>query len=153
VRAADRDECHGPFLPKRDYEDEAQCDSILSPSPLLKHYPGHLWCLLSWEAQHTTIEINSSDSDAGHRYRGQSRVSYWQEQGAFEGSDLTRGPYVADAMIDAHTCPIFMFSTTRVAFGACPVISRRHPEQLGSCDLRHNVVNVIGSSQRKGQQW
>src|SRR5215471_13076451 len=38
VRAADRDECHGPFLPKRDYEDEAQCDSILSPSPLLKHY-------------------------------------------------------------------------------------------------------------------
>jgi len=23
----------------RDYEDEAQCDSNLSPSPLLKHYP------------------------------------------------------------------------------------------------------------------
>src|SRR6516162_9682994 len=40
MRAADRDECHGPFLPKRDYEDEAQCDSNLSPSPLLKHYPG-----------------------------------------------------------------------------------------------------------------
>src|SRR5262245_44397186 len=39
VRAADRDECHGPFLPKRDYENEAQCDSNLSPSPLLKHYP------------------------------------------------------------------------------------------------------------------
>src|SRR5215813_6757728 len=39
VRAADRDERHGPFLPKRDYEDEAQCDSNLSPSPLLKHYP------------------------------------------------------------------------------------------------------------------
>src|SRR6516162_8479612 len=39
MRAADRDECHGPFLPKRDYEDEAQCDSNLSPSPLLKHYP------------------------------------------------------------------------------------------------------------------
>src|SRR5262249_43290520 len=39
VRAADSDECHGPFLPKRDYEDEAQCDSNLSPSPLLKHYP------------------------------------------------------------------------------------------------------------------
>ena len=38
MRAADRDECHGPFLPKRDYEDEAQCDSNLSPSPLLKHY-------------------------------------------------------------------------------------------------------------------
>src|SRR5262245_38327789 len=38
VRAADRDERHGPFLPKRDYEDEAQCDSNLSPSPLLKHY-------------------------------------------------------------------------------------------------------------------
>src|SRR5215475_12177800 len=39
VRAADRDECHGPFLPKRGYENEAQCDSNLSPSPLLKHYP------------------------------------------------------------------------------------------------------------------
>src|SRR5262245_5962786 len=39
VRAADRDERHRPFLPKRDYEDEAQCDSNLSPSPLLKHYP------------------------------------------------------------------------------------------------------------------
>src|SRR4029450_9608823 len=39
VRAADRDERHGPFLPKRDYEDEVQCDSNLSPSPLLKHYP------------------------------------------------------------------------------------------------------------------
>src|SRR5262245_13764445 len=38
MRAADRDEGHGPFLPQRDYEDEAQCDSILSPSPLLKHY-------------------------------------------------------------------------------------------------------------------
>src|SRR5262249_41225094 len=38
VRAADRDERHGPFLPKRDYEDEVQCDSNLSPSPLLKHY-------------------------------------------------------------------------------------------------------------------
>src|SRR5215510_8214102 len=39
VRAADRDECHGPFLPKRGYENEAQCDSNRSPSPLLKHYP------------------------------------------------------------------------------------------------------------------
>src|SRR6266568_96518 len=39
VRAADRDERHGPFLPKRDYEDKAQCDSNRSPSPLLKHYP------------------------------------------------------------------------------------------------------------------
>src|SRR5262249_16855695 len=39
VRAADCDERHGPFLPKRDYEDEAQCDSNRSPSPLLKHYP------------------------------------------------------------------------------------------------------------------
>jgi hypothetical protein len=38
VRAADRDERHGPTMPKRDYEDEAQCDSNLSPSPLLKHY-------------------------------------------------------------------------------------------------------------------
>src|SRR6516165_2406084 len=39
VRAADGDERHGPFLPMRSYEDEAQCDSYLSPSPLLKHYP------------------------------------------------------------------------------------------------------------------
>ena len=38
MRAADSDKRHGPFLPKRDYEDEAQCDSNLSPSPLLKHY-------------------------------------------------------------------------------------------------------------------
>src|SRR6266568_5331708 len=39
VRAADRDESHGPFLPKGGYEDEAQCDINRSPSPLLKHYP------------------------------------------------------------------------------------------------------------------
>src|SRR5439155_15362684 len=39
VRAADGDERHGPFLPKGDYEDEAQCDINLSLSPLLKHYP------------------------------------------------------------------------------------------------------------------
>src|SRR5215831_19253816 len=39
VRAADGDERHGPFLPMRSYEDEAQCDIYLSPSPLLKHYP------------------------------------------------------------------------------------------------------------------
>src|SRR4029453_12204702 len=39
VRAADGDECHGPFLPMRSYEDEAQCDVHLSPSPLLKHCP------------------------------------------------------------------------------------------------------------------
>ena len=38
VRAADGDERHGPFLPNGGYEDEAQCDSNLSPSPLLKHY-------------------------------------------------------------------------------------------------------------------
>src|SRR5262249_9195402 len=38
VRAADGDERHGPFLPMRSYEDEAQCDIYLSPSPLLKHY-------------------------------------------------------------------------------------------------------------------
>src|SRR5262249_39644833 len=38
VRAADGDERHRPFLPKRDYEDEAQCDIDRSPSPLLKHY-------------------------------------------------------------------------------------------------------------------
>src|SRR5262249_40383893 len=44
VRASDGDERHGPFLPKRDYEDEAQCDSNLSPSPLLKHYPILLVC-------------------------------------------------------------------------------------------------------------
>src|SRR4029450_3409428 len=39
VRAADGDERHGPFLPMRSYEDEAQGDIYLSPSPLLKHYP------------------------------------------------------------------------------------------------------------------
>ncbi len=39
VRAADRNERHGPFLPKGDYEDEAQCDSNHSPSPLVKHSP------------------------------------------------------------------------------------------------------------------
>src|SRR5215472_5567955 len=39
VRAADGDERHGPFLPKRGYKDEAQCDINPSPSPLLKHYP------------------------------------------------------------------------------------------------------------------
>src|SRR5215470_18434085 len=38
VRASDCDESHGPFLPKGSYEDEAQCDMHLSPSPLLKHY-------------------------------------------------------------------------------------------------------------------
>jgi hypothetical protein len=38
VRAADGDERHGPFLPDGGYEDEAQCDINLSPSPLLKHY-------------------------------------------------------------------------------------------------------------------
>src|SRR5262249_27166706 len=48
VRAADRDERHGPFLPKRDYEDEAQCDSNLSPSPLLKHYPMSMPTTLSF---------------------------------------------------------------------------------------------------------
>ena len=47
VRAADRDECHGPFLPKRDYEDEAQGDNNLSPSPLLNHYPNQVKCSLS----------------------------------------------------------------------------------------------------------
>ena len=38
VRAADGDERHRPFFPMRSYEDEAQCDIHLSPSPLLKHY-------------------------------------------------------------------------------------------------------------------
>src|SRR5262249_47265852 len=38
MRAADGDERHGPFLPKRGYEDEAQCDINPSLSPLLKHY-------------------------------------------------------------------------------------------------------------------
>src|SRR5437879_11634702 len=37
-RTTDRDEGHGPFLPKESYEDEAQCAITLSPSPLLKHY-------------------------------------------------------------------------------------------------------------------
>src|SRR5262249_52044476 len=39
VRATNSDERHGPFLPKGGCEDEAQCDSILSPSPLFNHYP------------------------------------------------------------------------------------------------------------------
>src|SRR5215475_10530423 len=39
VQAADGNESHGPFLPMRSYEGEAQCDIHLSPSPLLKHYP------------------------------------------------------------------------------------------------------------------
>src|SRR5215471_3025849 len=39
AQAADGDERHGPFLPKRGYKDEAQCDINPSPSPLLKHYP------------------------------------------------------------------------------------------------------------------
>src|SRR5207245_7914832 len=39
VRTTDGDERHGPFLPKAGYEDKAQCDSNLGPSPLLKHYP------------------------------------------------------------------------------------------------------------------
>jgi len=44
VRTADGDESHGPFLPKESYEDEAQCDIHLSPSPLLKHYlPNETW--------------------------------------------------------------------------------------------------------------
>src|SRR5215475_10555346 len=39
VQAADGDERHGPFLPMRSYEDKAQYDIQLSPSPLLKHFP------------------------------------------------------------------------------------------------------------------
>ena len=39
MRAADGDERHGPYLPKRGYEDVAQCDINPSLSPLLKHYP------------------------------------------------------------------------------------------------------------------
>jgi len=38
VQAADGDARHGLFLPQGGYEDEAQCDINLSPSPLLKHY-------------------------------------------------------------------------------------------------------------------
>jgi hypothetical protein len=38
VRTTDGDERYGPFLPKGGYEDKAQCDSNLGPSPLLKHY-------------------------------------------------------------------------------------------------------------------
>src|SRR6266446_10771419 len=45
VRASDCDECHGPLLPARGYEDKVQCDSNLSPSPLLKHYPSALPCV------------------------------------------------------------------------------------------------------------
>src|SRR5712691_12433373 len=44
VRTSDCDESHAPFLPKESYEDEAQCDMHLSPSPLLKHYlPNETW--------------------------------------------------------------------------------------------------------------
>jgi len=46
VRAADGDERHGPFLPKEGYEDEAQYDSHLSSSPLLKHYLHEYACLM-----------------------------------------------------------------------------------------------------------
>src|SRR6516165_1127940 len=42
VRATDVDECHGPSLPQGGYKDKTQCDSNLSPSPLLKHHPGVL---------------------------------------------------------------------------------------------------------------
>src|SRR5205085_2811862 len=42
VRASDGDERRGPFLPKGGYEDEAQCDSNRSPSPLLKHCPTNI---------------------------------------------------------------------------------------------------------------
>ena len=45
VRAADGDERHGPFLPMRSDEDEAQCDIYRSPSPLLQHYPGAHLCV------------------------------------------------------------------------------------------------------------
>src|SRR6266446_296896 len=38
VRTVDRDASHGPFLPEGGYEDEAQCDSNRSLSPLLKYY-------------------------------------------------------------------------------------------------------------------
>ena len=48
VRTSDCDESHGPFLPKGGYEDEAQCDTNLSPSPLLKHDPTTIRALLTW---------------------------------------------------------------------------------------------------------
>ena len=43
VQAADGDARHGLFLPQGGYEDEAQCDINLSPSPLLKHYRADYW--------------------------------------------------------------------------------------------------------------
>src|SRR5262249_41721411 len=49
MRAADGDERHGPFLSKRGYKEEAQCDSNRSPSPLLKHYQReHGWGSGGW---------------------------------------------------------------------------------------------------------
>src|SRR5213593_3934045 len=47
IEAPYRDQCHGPLLASGRYQDEAQCDINLSPSPLLEHYQhslgkGHL---------------------------------------------------------------------------------------------------------------
>jgi hypothetical protein len=39
VQTADCNEGHGPLLALGRYQAEAQCDSNLSPSPLLEHYP------------------------------------------------------------------------------------------------------------------
>src|SRR5207249_8991451 len=64
VRAADCDERHGPFPPNRGYEDEAQCDSNLSPSPLLKHYP---WVMRvgSLRTRQRSCQTRSSKTCAG----------------------------------------------------------------------------------------
>src|SRR6266850_2688966 len=39
MRALDRDECHGPLLPDRGCQDQAQYEIYLRPSPRLEHYP------------------------------------------------------------------------------------------------------------------
>ena len=74
VRAADRDESHGPFLPDGGYEDEAQCDSNLSPSPLLKHYPFSIAFKRSC-ASRTTREPKTPESNKSARVLVTSRVS------------------------------------------------------------------------------
>ncbi len=38
IEAPHRDKCHGPLLASGRYQDEAQCDINLGPSPLLEHY-------------------------------------------------------------------------------------------------------------------
>src|SRR5215510_1878241 len=71
VRAADGDERHRPFLPKRGYKDEAQCDINPSPSPLLKHYQtlqvwGHM--LKVWLRSRTSGTKYHSEHDCAQTH-------------------------------------------------------------------------------------